>query len=405
MRVLIIAQYFPPDMGGGATRAYNVAKGLQINGCDVIVVSAFPHYPDGNIPKKYRWKPLKIEVYKGIKVIRTIVPPLASRGLARRIALFLSFMISSLFALPLLRRIDVIWAANPNVLSIFPALIYRMALRCPVALNVDDLWPEDLYNFNLIGRDSLLFRVGTFLARIAYSKAKLITPISPGYIKILTDRYGIHNDKIVVVRAGVDYNTFGIGSRRRRHGNKFIILYSGAFSVAYDFDQVLMAAKLLESYSDIEFVVQGGGELLTSVKDKISSENLKNIKIIDRILSREEVAKMLSEADALLLPLRDFGRPYLGISSKLYEYQASGKPIICCAEGEPARYVRETKSGLVVRPGDYKALADAILYLKNNPDLANKMGANGRKYVEKNLKITKIGERLHNFFSKLISEA
>ena len=26
MRVLILAQYFPPDMGGGATRAYNAAK-------------------------------------------------------------------------------------------------------------------------------------------------------------------------------------------------------------------------------------------------------------------------------------------------------------------------------------------------------------------------------------------
>jgi len=46
---------------------------------------------------------------------------------------------------------------------------------------------------------------------------------------------------------------------------------------------------------------------------------------MDRILSRDEVAKLLSEADALILPLRDFGRPYLGISSKLYEYQAIGK--------------------------------------------------------------------------------
>jgi len=67
-------------------------------------------------------------------------------------------------------------------------------------------------------------------------------------------------------------------------------------------------------------------------------------------LSRDEVAELLTQADVLLLPLRDFGRPYLGISSKLYEYQAVGKPIICCAEGEPTRYVKEIISGIVVKP-------------------------------------------------------
>ena len=56
MNVLVIAQYFPPDMGGGATRAYNMAKGLSLAGCDVTVVTSFPHYPTGNIPAKYRRK-------------------------------------------------------------------------------------------------------------------------------------------------------------------------------------------------------------------------------------------------------------------------------------------------------------------------------------------------------------
>ena len=69
MRVLIIAQYFPPDMGGGATRAYNVAKGLLKAGCDVTVVSAFPHYPTGNVPRKYRWKPLSVEYEKRLKAV------------------------------------------------------------------------------------------------------------------------------------------------------------------------------------------------------------------------------------------------------------------------------------------------------------------------------------------------
>ena len=54
MKVLVLAQYFPPDMGGGSTRASNVVNGLLSKGCDVTVVAAFPHYPQGNVPKKNR---------------------------------------------------------------------------------------------------------------------------------------------------------------------------------------------------------------------------------------------------------------------------------------------------------------------------------------------------------------
>jgi glycosyltransferase involved in cell wall biosynthesis len=107
------------------------------------------------------------------------------------------------------------------------------------------------------------------------------------------------------------------------------------------------------------------------------------------ILTKNEVAKLLSKTDVLILPLKDFGRPYLERSSKLYEYQAIGKPIICCANGQPAEYVKETKSGIVVKPGDYEAIAKAILYLKNNPNLAKELGDSGRCYIESNLSIEK----------------
>jgi glycosyltransferase involved in cell wall biosynthesis len=389
-------------MGGGATRAYNVAKGLVVSGCKVVVVAAFPHYPTGNTPKSYRWKPFHLEKSEGMTVTRTFVPPVASEGLFRRLVLFLSFVVSSLFALPYVREVDVVWAANPNLFSIFPASLYGLLKRKPVALNVDDLWPEDLSSVGLVKVDSFLYRVIRFLAKSAYSKAKLITPISPGYVKVICETYGIEREKLHVVRAGVDLGIFSpVGCRDFSDRNIFRLMYSGAFSVAYDFDQVLLAAKTLESVKDIEFVLQGGGELLNHVKSRIKELGLNNIDVIDKIVSRKEVAELLDEADALILPLRDFGRPYLGISSKLYEYQAMGKPIICCANGQPADCVKETRSGIVVRPGDFKSLAEAILYLKNNPAAAEVFGENGRRYAERNVTIEKVGRDMSRLLATL----
>jgi len=401
MRVLILAQYFPPDMGGGATRAYNVARGLLKVGCTVTVVSAFPHYPTGNVPKKYRWKPLSIKYEGKLKVIRTFVPSLASEGFMKRIFLFVSFVFSSLFALPFVGGVNVVLAANPNVISFYPGLIYGIVKSCPLVQNVDDLWPEVLYDFGVSTR-SFLARFGEFMARIAYRFATAITPISSGYVDVITNKYEIDLRKVYVVPAGVDLDRFSHGEKSVKGGNgKFRVLYIGAFSPAYDFDQVFKAAELLAPFSNIEFIIQGGGGLADVLKSKAEKTRSRNIRVVDKIVSRGEVAKILCEADVLLLPLNGVGSVELGLSSKLYEYQAAGKPILCCSNGQSGRYVSETHSGIVVKPRDYEALAKSILYLRENPVIAEKLGKSGRSHVTENLSIEKIGARINMLFEAI----
>jgi glycosyltransferase involved in cell wall biosynthesis len=113
----------------------------------------------------------------------------------------------------------------------------------------------------------------------------------------------------------------------------------------------------------------------------------------------------LIKADVLIQPLGDYGKPHMGVSTKLYEYQAVGKPIICCSAGQPAKYVKETCSGIVVKPGDHESLAKAILYLKNNPEYAEKLGDSGRKYVDDNLSVNKIGLKTMVILNRILEEA
>jgi colanic acid biosynthesis glycosyl transferase WcaI len=397
MKVLILAQYFPPDMGGGATRAYNAAKGLLNAGSSVTVVSAFPHYPTGKIPKKYRWKPLSVECDEKLRLFRTLVPPLASEGFAKRFLLFASFVVSSLFALPFIGKVDVVWAANPNVIAVFPCLIYKLVNRCKIVQNVDDLWPEALYDL-WFSSDSLFARFSEFVANVAYKLSSAITSISPAYIDVLSEKYGVDSRKIFVVSAGVDTKKFNYQSIHAKKDPRFKVLYIGAFSPAYDFDQVLQAAKSLASFSDIHFVIQGGGELAHELERKVKKSELKNIKVVNKIVSRNEVAEVLADANALLLPLNGIGSIEMGISSKLYEYQAAGKPILCCSNGQPGRYVLESNSGLVVKPGDSEALAKSVIELKEKPDLACMIGENGRKYVKQKHSIESIGSKMKEIF-------
>jgi len=109
----------------------------------------------------------------------------------------------------------------------------------------------------------------------------------------------------------------------------------------------------------------------------------------------------LGEADVLLLPLKGVSSIEMGISSKLYEYQAAGKPIVCCSRGQPARYVLETKSGIAVEPGDFEGLAKAMLCLYRSRKVVECFGRTGRRFVEENLSLGNIGSRMLKVFKRV----
>jgi glycosyltransferase involved in cell wall biosynthesis len=393
--------YFPPDIGGSATRAYNMAKGLFLNGCTVTVVAAFPFYPHGKIPKEYHWKPLKVEQMGKIRVIRTWMPPIKSEGFFRRILLIGVFAATALFALPFVGKVDAVWAS-----SWIPGLVYGRVKRRPVALNEDDLTLEDLVDLKLVDENSFVLRAAEGVYRFLLTKSDVVTPVSPGYVETLTNKYRVEKSRIHMVRGGVDLTIFKPIASEQNARKKFVVLYSGAFSFAYDFEQVFKAAKIVEGIDEnIQFVVQGKGELLGSMLSKIDELNVKNVRIIDKLLSRESVARLLGQAHVLILPLANFKKPYRGMSSKLYEYQAVGKPIICCSTGLPREYIEETCSGVVLHPGDYRSLAATVLKLKRNPGLARKMGDNGRAYVESEVSIEAIGARMQEILTTISNRA
>jgi colanic acid biosynthesis glycosyl transferase WcaI len=401
LKILVISQYFPPDLGGVATRTSNLVKGLVANGCHVTVITGFPHYPYGDIPKEYRWVPIKVEWIGQTKIIRSFMPSLKSVGLIKRLLLIGFFAISSLFALPWIGRIDAVWGG-----SWVPGVFYSKIKGVPVVLDVCDLTLEDLPMLKMADENSLLLKIATIIYRFFYSKGNAVAPISPGYVKTISRKYGVNEKKIDVIQVGVDATVFKADVKNRLESEPFKIIYAGVLGVGYDFEQIFEAAKILdEKKLSVVFIVHGNGECLNSVRNRLKELNLINVVLSDKLLgSRSEVADLLSSADALILPLKDYGEPYPGIPSKLYEYQALGRPIICCAEGEPAKYISESKSGIVVKPEKSKLLAEAVSFLIANPKESRQMGVNGKNYVAREGTVTAIGQKTKVLFAQLTEE-
>ena len=388
MNVLIIAQYFPPDFGGASTRAYNAAKGLVLQGCDVSVISAFPHYPHGKIPKNYSRKFISTEQIDGIKLIRTYVPKLSHSSNFKRLFLHFSFFLSSLFAIRYVKNSDVIISMNQNIFGFFPSYVINLFLRKPIIRNLDDLWPEVFYDLGIV-KSKPIKKILDYFAKKSYEIPKAITPISKGYVNTLITKYNINKEKIFVIEQGVDLKKFS--STPNVDSKIKTIMYSGIINFNYDFETIIDAAKLLQS-EPVKFVIRGTGDSISHITNLIKKNNLTNVVLDTNLVSKEKLGEILSSADIFILPLKSVGSADFGLPTKILEFQALRKPIICFSVGEPARYIRETNSGLIcdANPSD---LANKIKQLLDDPSLTTQLGNNGYTFIKNNLTIEKVGKR------------
>ena len=94
----------------------------------------------------------------------------------------------------------------------------------------------------------------------------------------------------------------------------------------------------------------------------------------------EELRALYARSRFLVLPLLPSNTDN-GITCML-EAMAMGKPVICSRTKGQVDVVREGQTGIFVPPGDSIALRKAIQRLWDNPDEAERMGKEGRKYVE-----------------------
>ena len=108
---------------------------------------------------------------------------------------------------------------------------------------------------------------------------------------------------------------------------------------------------------------------------------------------------MIKSASVCLVPLKKDKLFEVALPSKLFEYMACGKPIIC-NNGECGDLVYELHAGRVVKPDDPRMLADSILYYFNNNNQIISHGKNGYDYVKNNMiKDDLIAEALNDIIS------
>lgn len=385
MRLIILTQYYPPEIGAPQRRLSELAERMVKAGHEVTVLTAMPNYPRGKIYAGYHGLVRREHIHK-VRVIRSAIYPTQKASFLHRLTNYFSFVLSSAIAgIFLLRKSDYLLVESPPLFLGLSAIWLSWLKRSRLIFNVSDLWPESAVQLGLVRKDSTIHRLSSWLEAVCYRRAWLVTGQSKEILSDIQARFP--DERTYHLSNGVDVEKFGSnnsmceGTRLLSPPSQCVALYAGLHGLAQGLDQLILAADELRNESGLEIVLVGDGPEKQILVEAARRRELPNLRFLDPVPA-QDVPGLLALADILLITLKSYIPG--AVPSKLYEAMASGKPVILVASGEPAVIVEQHKAGIVVEPDNIPGLVNALQILKDNPELRQELGRNGRRAAEEN---------------------
>ncbi|MFN2616545.1 MAG: glycosyltransferase family 4 protein [Thermoleophilaceae bacterium] len=296
-------------------------------------------------------------------------------------------------------RPDVVYATSPPLTMALPALAACARHRAPLVFEVRDLWPEAPIQMGALTNPALV-RAARGLERFVYRRAERVIALSPGMRDGVIGS-GVPAAKVTLVPNASDLELFspeldGSAARERLGlGDRFVCSYFGTMGEANDLTQVVEAAALLKRRGEdgVAFVLHGDGKRKPGLEELARRRGADNVVFSEPIPDKASVAALAAASDACMTIYKDVPVLYTCSPNKLFDTFAAGRPAIVNTPGWLRELVEENEAGLYARPGDAGDLAEKVLYLRDHPDVVERLGRNARLLAEREFSRDQLAER------------
>ncbi len=275
---------------------------------------------------------------------------------------------------------DVILASSVHPLTMVAGIQIAYKFGVPCICEVRDLWPEAIFSFNKAREKSILGKLLIAGEHWIYKKADALIFTKKGdtdYIKEKkwdTSQGGdIDLKKTYYINNGVDIEAFNKAIKEKKledldlENDMFNVVYVGAIRPVNNVGNILDAAALLKDKEDIRFLIYGDGNQKDMLERRIKAEGLTNVKI-KGFVNKQFIPYILSKSSVNILNYSQTQYNWArgNSSNKLFEYMASGKPIISTVKMGYS-IINKCKCGLELENSSARDLANAIIEIKQMP--------------------------------------
>ena len=388
-KVLIITYYWPPGSGAGVQRWLKFSKYLPLFGWEPVILTIDPEYAaypllDNSLLSELSdnlkvYKTKATDYFRLYKRDKSKIPSAGFAGNNDRSlrGKFFRFIRGNFFipdprkgwnkfafkkACQIIESEEIKHIITTSPPHSTQLIGLRIKKRYPAIKWISDLrdpW-TDIYYYELFYPTFISRKIDRKYEKSVLLNADIVTTVGNTLAKQLESKAKGISGKIKIIHNGYDESDFD--NIEPIASDRFIISYTGTISESYPLDGFIKALnRLIAMGNDILFRFTGliAESQKKQIKSSIAMDHLEFIQYADH---RNAIVQMVSSSLLLLVIAKHPGnRSFL--SGKLFEYIASGKPVLCLGpvDGDAAHILNSTGCGKCFSYDDENGIAGFIL--------------------------------------------
>lgn len=367
MKILILSNYFTPDLSAGSFRMQALVQALEVYrdaGLQVDLITTLPN----------RYASIKAEAPeyedRGWLRIHRISLPTHKNGMADQARAYLTY-VRAVHRLTKGESWDLVFATSSRLMTAGLGAHVARRVRAPLYLDIRDLFTLNMRELLARSPMRVLMPLFRFIEKRAYRRAARINVVSEGFISHV--RSAAPGAEIRCFTNGIDEifqtNTF---SRPNPREGLPLILYAGNMGDGQGLHGIVpQVARELEGQARFRLIGDGGKR--RALEDAIAAAGVRNVELLPPV-SRDQLIAHYREADVLFLHLNELDAFHKVLPSKIFEYAATGRPMLAGVAGHAADFLaRHLPDVEVFKPLDAAAMvaaANRLIAVEHNPDRA-----------------------------------
>jgi len=359
MRILVLSFSYPPDIGPGSLRAKSIIDALIEEGPSNLKIEVIT-----TMPNRYHLlniSALENENNKKISINRINLPKHKNGIIDQSISfIFYAFGVRKLIAK---KKWDIVIATSSRLATASLGAWIAKKTGSKLFLDIRDLFTDTMDSILKKKPLKIIMPLFYMLEKWTFRSANMINLVSPGFIG--------HIKKVspkispLIYPNGVDELFLNRDFKIYKSKKKILVLYSGNIGEGQGLHKIV--PQVAHELQDVQFRIIGDGSARKSLINNNLFKLQKNIEILKPIL-RDELIGEYHKADILFLHLNDHEAFNKVLPSKIFEYAATGKPILAGVSGYASKFLRKHVSGVqVFDPCDIIGMKVGLKKLLNGP--------------------------------------
>ena len=294
---------------------------------------------------------------------------------------------------------DILLVGYPGQLDIFLAWLLSRLRGKPLVWDV-------LMSIYLIACERGIQHTNPFSVWLIHQVEHLVCHLpdlllmdTPEYALWFQENYHISPERINLVPLGADDRVFIPMTDSRVNDGVFRCVYYGTFIPNHGVQVIIETARILSDYTDIQFDVIGEGPYKEKVMDLAQKYNLVNVQFYGW-MDEAVIVQHMAKADICLGTFGITPQALLTMQNKIHEGMAMAKPVVNGDSPVMRSTLQHGKNIFLCERENPQALADAILALRENPELRAFLAQQVYQTYLENFSMEKLGKQLKHCLAR-----